>query len=181
LLPNIQGLANNNGITWDVVKTAQYANLNTITRPKTPQEMNLIQNLVDRKYDSFLNLVAQTRELPKATVAEIAQGRVWSGREAQKLGLVDRLGGLEDAIASAVKLAELGDDWTLQDYPKPRTWEEILLDRLFNSVRRSPRSGVVPDALTREFENVRADLQSLQGLNDPIGAYARLPFNLRFD
>jgi protease IV len=89
LLPNIQELANNNGITWDVVKTGRLADGDTITRPKTSEELAIIQRVVDQVYDRFLATVAESRSLPQERVAEIAQGRVWSGLEAQRIGLVD--------------------------------------------------------------------------------------------
>jgi protease-4 len=179
LLLNVQELANNNGITWDVVKTNPLADFNTISRPKTPAEMARIQSLVDGVYEKFLTIVADTRNLSKEQVNEIAQGRVWSGEEAKKIGLVDEIGGLQGAIASAAELAELEDDWQLKEYPEQRSWEERLIEK-FLGVRQIG-THTPADPLTIQLENFKEDLEVLRNLNDPIGAYARLPFNIRMD
>ncbi|MDX2244308.1 MAG: signal peptide peptidase SppA [Leptolyngbyaceae cyanobacterium bins.302] len=178
LLPNIQQLANNNGITWDAVKTARFADVQTVTRPKTPQELNLIQKSVDRIYDQFLTRVADSRKLPKNRVAEIAQGRVWSGKQAKAIGLVDELGGLEAAIQDAAKRAKLGDKWTLAEYPQAPSFTELLFG--------SPEARVTTffeskDPILAELKKFKAELTVLTTLNDPFSAYARLPFNFRVD
>ena len=178
LQPNIQKLANQNGLTWDVVKTGRFADSQTISRPKTPEELELVQRSVNKVYDQFLTKVSDSRKLQKSKVAEIAQGRVWSGSEAKSLGLVDELGGLEDAVKEAANRAKLGDDWQLEEYPKTSTLEEQLLGRFFKGeeTRATPS-----DPLTSEFKKIQADLASLRAMNDPRGVYVRLPFNLRAD
>jgi protease IV len=178
LLPNIQKLANNNGITWDVVKTGRLADVQTISRPKTEEELALYQKSVDRIYNQFLSKVAESRKLSKAKVAEIAQGRVWSGSRAKSLGLVDELGGLETALQDAAKRAKLGDDWRIVEYPEPRT-----ISDLFSSASSTQLATwqAQRDPLWQEFQKIKADLGILNRLNDPHGIYARLPFNLRID
>lgn len=178
LLPNIQQLANNNGITWDAVKSARLADLQTVTRPKTPQEMALIQKSVDRIYDQFLTRVADARKLPKTRVAEIAQGRVWSGKQAKAIGLVDEIGGLEAAIQDAAKRAKLGDKWQIEEYPRPRSFAELLFaapDSQFANLFASK------DPILTELNKLKTELTVLTTLNDPRAAYARLPFNFRLD
>lgn len=178
LLPNIQKLANSQGVSWDVVKTARYADSITVTRPKTPQELAVHQRAVDQIYERFLNKVAESRKLPKQNVAEIAQGRVWSGVAAKQLGLVDEIGGLGDAIQAAAKEAKLGDDWELEEYPRTRTLEEQLLKQLFGDP--SAKAAAKPvDPLTAEFLKFKQDLSALQSLNDPLGVYVRLPLDFR--
>lgn len=177
--PNIQAIANNNGITWDVVKTGKYADLRSITRPKSPQELAILQQSVDRIYDQFLSKVAESRKLPKAKVAEIAQGRVWSGQRAKSLGLVDELGGLEDAVKYAAKRANLEDDWKLEEYPKPRNLEERLLGKLAGD--QAFQEAAPTDPLMTQFKKLQADLSALQAMNDPLGVYARLPMNFRVE
>ena len=179
LLMNAQKLANNNGISWDVVKTARYADSETISRPKTPQELANIQRVVDRIYDRFTNKVAESRKLPLSKVQEIAQGRVWSGSAAKKLGLVDEIGGLENAVQSAAKQAKVGNNWQLEEYPKRRSLEEQILEKL-SGVRVS-KSSVSLDPLTAEFNKFQDELVILKAMNDPHGIYTRLPFNLRID
>lgn len=179
LLLNVQKVANNNGITWDVVKTSRLADIETVSRPKTPQELAISQKFVNQIYNQFLNKVAESRKLPKQKVAEIAQGRVWSGQEAKQLGLVDEIGGLDAAISYAAKQAKLGDSWELQEYPRVRTLEERLFKRLAGE--ESVKTQKIPDPLTKEFLKLQADLAILKGMNDPMGIYARLPFNLNID
>lgn len=179
LLMNAQKLANNNGISWDSVKTGRYADSETISRPKTPQELANIQRVVDRIYDRFTTKVAQSRKLPLTKVQEIAQGRVWSGSAAKQLGLVDEIGGIENAIKAAAKQAKLGDNWRLEEYPKRRSLEERILERL-SGVRVS-KPDVKLDPLTAEFNKFQDELVILKSMNDPHGIYTRLPFNLRVD
>lgn len=179
IMLNVQQLANRNGITWDVVKTNPLADLDTITRPKTAAELARIQSLVDLIYEQFLTLVSDSRKLPKEQVQEIAQGRVWSGQAAKNIGLVDEIGGLNQAIAAAAELAKLGDDWQLKEYPKQRRWEEILWEKLIGSGVAATHTP--PDPLTVQLQNLKEDLAILGNFNDPIGVYARLPINLRFD
>ncbi len=178
LLPNIQQLANNNGITWDTVKTGKFADIQTVSRPKTPQELALIQKSVDRIYDQFLTRVSTARNLPKTRVAEIAQGRVWSGKQAKAIGLVDEMGGLEAAIQDAAKRAKLGDQWELAEYPQPPGFTELLFGGSDNQVTALFAS---PDPVLTELKKFKAELNILTALNDPRAAYARLPFNFRLD
>lgn len=176
ILPNIQKLSTNNGITWDVVKTGNLADSDTISRPKTEQELKIYQMMVNDIYNTFLDRVAKARNLPKDKVNQIAQGRVWSGVDAKKIGLVDEIGGLNEAIAYASQKANLGEDWSLQEYPIPKTLEEEILDKLFASQVKNDL-----DPLSKELLKVKQDLSLLQRLNDPKGIYARLPYNLRID
>jgi protease-4 len=179
LSPNVQKLANNNGVTWDVVKTGRYADIRTISRPKSPEELALIQKIVDRIYDQFISKVSDSRKLPKEKVAEIAQGRVWSGKEAKKLGLVDALGGLDAAIQEAASRAKLGDDWQLEEYPRVQSLSEQILKSFVDT--QTPKHLQIKDPVLTEVRKLRADLLILSQLNDPQGVYARLPFNLRMD
>ncbi|MFQ3580815.1 MAG: signal peptide peptidase SppA [Chloracidobacterium sp.] len=177
ILPNIQKLAGDYGVKWDTAKTNRYADLGTITRPKTDDELKLIQANVDRIYDEFLSRVAEARKLPKETVQEIAQGRVWSGAEAKRLGLVDELGGMEAAIQAASELAKLGADWKIAEYPKRRNFAEQLA-KIFAD---EEPDRLVQGPLQRELERLWTETAALAALNDPLGVYARLPFTLRFD
>ncbi len=176
---NYQKLANNNGITWDVVKTSKLADGNTIARPRTPQELAISQQVVDDIYDDFITKVSESRKLPKQKVAQIAQGRIWSGTDAKKIGLVDELGGLNDAIAYAARTAKLGKDWELEEYPAVEGWEEKLLKRFAGS--KEVRALQSQDPLTTELLKVKSELSILKSFNDPRGVYVRLPFNFRID
>jgi len=179
MLFNAEKLAANNGLTWDVVKTARFADTNTVSRPKNPQELANIQRIVDRIYDRFITKVADSRKLPKNKVQEIAQGRVWSGTAAKQLGLVDEIGGLEDAVAEAAKQAKLGDNWQLEEYPKRRSFEERILERLSGVRVLKPAAKL--DPLSAEVKKMQEELAVIKSMNDPHGVYVRLPFNLRID
>lgn len=179
MLFNAEKLAANNGLTWDVVKTGRFADTNTVSRPKNPQELANIQRRVDRIYDQFITKVATSRKLPKTKVQEIAQGRVWSGTAAKQLGLVDEIGGLEDAVREAAKQAKLGDDWKLEEYPKRRSLEERILERISGVHVLKPAAKL--DPLTAEFKKMQDELAVIKSMNDPQGIYVRLPFNLRID
>ncbi len=179
VLFNIQEIANKNGITWDVVKIGKFADLDTTSRPKTEDELVLIQKMVDSIYERFITNVATARNLAPEKVEEIAQGRVWSGANAQKLGLVDEIGGIETAIKVAAEEAELGDSWKVEEYPKSRSLEQRIFRSLSGVEVDIPTTPL--DPLTTEFKNLQEELASLRGMNDPYGIYTRLPFNLRID
>ncbi|MBW4471635.1 MAG: signal peptide peptidase SppA [Stenomitos rutilans HA7619-LM2] len=180
--PNFQAIANTNGITWDVVKTGRYADSQTTTRPKTPQELAILQKSVDQIYDQFLTKVAGSRKLTKARVAEIAQGRVWSGLKAKQIGLVDELGGLEAAIQDAAKRAKLGTNWQVEEYPKTRSFPERFFEQLgTDAAAHVGQSAKTRDPLSTQVEKLQADLAVLKTMNDPLGVYVRLPFNFRID
>lgn len=179
LLFNLQEIANNNGINWDVVKTSALADLNTISRPKTDQELALYQRLVERVYNQFLDKVAQSRDLSREKVAEIAQGRVWSGQDALQIGLVDQIGGMDAAINYVAQQAELGEDWQLEEHPQPSNLQLKFLTPLLSKI--NTQQGKNLDPLTAELLKLRSDLSVFQNLNDSRGVYTRLPFKLRID
>ena len=179
MLSNIQEIANENGVTWDVVKTGEFADIDTNVRPKTEAELAIYQKSVDKIYQLFLKKVSRYRNLPVEKVKEIAKGRVWSGKEAINIGLVDRLGGLEAAIAYAAEKAELGDSWQLEEYPQQNRFETQILQHLFD-VETLESQGAI-DPVTAEFLKIRKELLMLSAFNDPNGVYARLPFNFEID
>ncbi|AFY95168.1 signal peptide peptidase SppA [Chamaesiphon minutus] len=176
---NFQKLANNNGITWDVIKTSKLADSTTVARPSTPQELAISQQRVNDIYDDFLNKVAESRKLPKQKVAEIAQGRVWSGVDAKKVGLVDAIGGLNDAIAYAAETAKLGKDWELEEYPEVEGWDEKILKQIGGG--KDAQLLQNQDPLTAELIKVKNELSVLKSFNDPNHVYVRLPFNFNLD
>jgi protease-4 len=181
LLPNIQQIANDHGITFDDVKTGQYADLFTVTRPKTPQEIGIVQGLVDDDYQKFIQRVSAARKLPADRVNEIAQGRVWSGEDALKIGLVDEIGGLDSALAYAKSKAGLPDNAKVVEFPAPHELAEELAAAFANQqkpVSLLPRLGGKATPLGREAGQLQGVLDSLSHLNDPMGVYARLPFDL---
>jgi len=174
MLPNIKKLANEHGITWDSVQMAKLA-APSLARPRTTEELARIQTIVDDIYDRFLTKVSEGRKLKKEAVAEIAQGRVWSGKAALKIGLVDEMGGLQDAIKHAAKLAKVEGDYKVDAPEAPKDPIEKLLKSLNKGEKRKLVKAGPVDELKAEFERA---LVTLQSLNDPRGVYARMPFDV---
>jgi protease-4 len=120
LLPNAQKLLNDKmGITFEYVGTGKNSDMGRIDRPLTSEQKNYIGSIVDKIYDTFLTRVAAGRKMTKEEVHTVAQGRVWTGKMAKEVGLVDELGGLEDAIALAAKEADL-ENYRLKEMPKSK-------------------------------------------------------------
>jgi len=185
VLFNGQKLGNNNGITWDTVKTAQYADQQTISRPKSPQELALYQRSVNNIYNLFLQKVSLGRKLPTAKVAEIAQGRVWSGTAAKQIGLVDEIGGLNVAIEYAAKQAKLGTNWELQEYPQINSFAERFFGKKLDETKAKlgiETTQTKPNnPLINELGKLQQEIKTLQTMNDPQGIYTRLPVNFKIE
>ncbi|MCC8426675.1 signal peptide peptidase SppA [Mucilaginibacter sp. UR6-11] len=121
VLPNMQKLFNDKlGVTFDGVKTGQYADLGNTSRPLTAAERAILQNQINHGYDDFTRAVAMGRHKTQAYINSIGQGRVWTGEQALKIGLVDRLGNISDAVKSAAKKANL-KDYRLVAYPEQKS------------------------------------------------------------
>jgi signal peptide peptidase SppA, 67K type len=177
---DVQKLGEKIGFTWDRVQTGEKAGLLTIARPKTPGELAVFQRLVDHVYEQFIERVAEGRNLEKRTVHEIAQGRVWSGGQAVKLGLADEIGGLGAAIAHAAKLAAIDGEPAIQEYPSTRPLAEALAE--FFSPRHAPEARLstrLRGPLAAAAREAETQVKQLGRFNDPRGVYARLPLDLR--
>jgi len=180
LQADVQKLAGSVGVTFDGVKTGKFAGSQTISRPKTDEELAVAQRLVDWIYGQFVTKVSEARNLPRERVQEIAQGRVWSGAEALQLGLVDQIGGLDDAIAYAAQQAGLGATYRVREFPSKREFAEFIHE-LFGrddtpdqmiGARIAPQGAL--DAMLSRF---KAEARLLNEFNDPKGIYARLPLD----
>lgn len=174
MLPNIEKLSQTIGVNSDVVKTGKYADLNNWWRARGPEELDVIQQEVNFIYDAFISKVSEGRKLPAEKVREIAQGRVWSGVEAKNLGLVDELGGLEEAIAYAGKATGLGDNYELVSYQEKRPAVQQFLESLAGEKPDQSEAAV----LLQRARILTDQFGKLAQLNDPKGVYARLPFDV---
>ncbi len=177
ILPNIQEVGNNNGFTWDTIKTGELATLGSGSRPKTEQELAIFQGFVNDIYDDFLERVAKARGLTKEEVNAIAQGRVWSGEDAKNVKLVDEIGGLDAAIAHAAEEAELGDDFMVEEYPQKQSWEEEFVESLFGN----QEAFLGDDVVSQEWLKFQESLELWRSLNDPKQVYAIFPWQLDID
>jgi protease-4 len=169
---NIKKLANDHGVSFDVVKTAAHADSGTLYRPMDEFERLKTQDLIDSIYKDFLKDVATSRNMTTAQVDELGQGRVWSGSDALKHGLVDELGGLDAAVAEAAKRAKL-EKFHVVEYPRSDFLKRLLADL---SGKPDPLGVMgLPDSMTGEL---RTELNFLKQFNSPAGVYARLPFDI---
>ncbi len=171
---NAKKLANDHGLTFDAVQTGALAQLGTMTRPMTAEERAVIQKSVDYIYSEFVLRVARCRSLTTNRVDEIAQGRVWSGADALKIGLVDELGGLDQAIMVAAKEAKLGADYSVIEFPEKKT----LLDQLSEAFAGEKPPLAKHDLASRVADTLVGSWRWLSSFDDPRGVYARLPFDL---
>lgn len=176
MVPNMKKLANEHGITWDSVQMAKLASP-SLTRPATSEELSRVQQLTDNIYDMFLSYVAEGRKMKREAVHEIAQGRVWSGKDALKLGLVDELGGLQDAIRHAATLAKVQTDYRVDMPPQARTPMERIVEALSGERHKQANTHIGPmNQVQRELEQVTHAL-SLLG-NNPQGVYMLMPYQV---
>lgn len=119
------------GLSFDVVKTNAMSDFGSLTRPFNANESAKLQAYINQGYELFTGRVAGGRGMAQDSVKAIAEGRVWTGEQAQKIGLVDKLGNLDDAIKAAAKLAEL-EKYTIGRYPSPEPWYMSLLNKSTN-------------------------------------------------
>ncbi|NMG60974.1 signal peptide peptidase SppA, partial [Geitlerinema sp. P-1104] len=174
---NLEDFSENVGLSWDVVQTSPLANTQTISRPKTEEELALLERFVNQIYQRFTTEVSEWRNLSMEEVEAASQGRIWSGLAAERVGLVDRVGGLQMAIEVAAEAAELGDEWTLQEYPRTRPFAERFLEELFGTSSQV----VLPEPLESFRQQMETQLSNLSTYNDPQGLYMRLPFEIEIE
>lgn len=159
------------GINTDGVGTTEQAGAYILGNELPPVLVGAIQENLQFVYAKFLDLVAEGRDMTLDQVRAVAEGRVWSGQRALELGLIDRLGGLEEAAASAAQLAGM-DDYRLQYFERGLTPSEQLLREIFDLVGLSAASSPAPAAtLAGLLRGLEADLRELLSLNDPRGVY----------
>jgi protease-4 len=170
LIPNMEGFFNDKlGITFDGVKTATYADAGAIYRPLSEAEKKFAQEGVDRIYLQFKQRVAQGRKKDMAYIDSIAQGRVWSGEDALRLGLVDKIGGLQNAVDCAARMAKL-KDYRLREYPEVSSWFDELLGRT-----KTEPAAKLKEQVGEENFRIFQEMIKLKNLSGTI--QARLPFS----
>ena len=172
--PNAQGFLNDKiGLTFDVAKTNENADFPNFTQPLTEFQYNKLQEMVGKTYNDFTQRVAEGRGLRQTFVDSIGQGRVWAGADAIGLGLVDKLGDMEDAIAYAVEKANLGNDYKVTEWPK----QKDFFTRLMESINDSEADKI--DAAMKQKLGVYYNYyKGLENLNNNTGIQARMPFDL---
>ncbi|RUO36252.1 signal peptide peptidase SppA [Aliidiomarina sanyensis] len=167
MIPLVDGALADIGIHYDGVKTTELPFM-TITKPLTASFERMLQSGVDQIYDDFLSLVAESRGMSVEEVHEVAQGKVWSGKRAFELGLVDALGGVENAIERAAELAEV-EDYAVLWPERELSFRDQLLQNLFNS-RANLRSD---DEIKQLMQDAASSWSLFRQYNDPRGIYLR--------
>ena len=168
--PTFEGLVDYANITVDGVGTTSLAGQASLERGVSPEMQRVLQAMADHTYDDFVELVARGRQLDRSDVEQIAEGLVWTGEEALGIGLVDQLGGLDEAVAAAAALAEV-DAWRVRRIGEPPSFEGLLLaelSRSFNLKSLSPSGWV--QTLMQTF---RPALQGLDQFRDPMNVYVQ--------
>ena len=173
IIPNMQKFFNNKlGITFDQVKTNAYADYISGTRPMTAMETNFLTREIEAIYKTFTTHVAEGRGMTVAQVDSIGQGRVWSGTDAKKIGLIDDFGGLDLAVKTAAKLAKL-EKYRVSELPEQKDPFTMLMEEFSN------------DAYARIIKSELGDnyiyLDYIREISQMKGVQARLPFELTIE
>lgn len=170
ILPNMQNFFNQKlGITFDGVKTGKFADMGNISRPLTPEERMILQDQINRGYLDFTTAVANGRHKSQKYIDSIGQGRVWTGSQALKIGLVDRLGNLQDAINSAAAKAKV-KNYKLVAYPEQKT----LLENFGSGIAAEAKTYMMKQELGESYRYYN-DLKTIMKFS---GAQMRLPYTL---
>ena len=171
--PNMQGFLNDKvGLTFDVAKTNKNADFGSVTQPLTGFQYGKLQEMVVKTYDDFTKRVANGRGLTQTYVDSIGQGRVWAGADAIGIGLVDKLGDMEDAIAYAAEKANLANDFKVTEWPK----QKDFFTRIMESMNGS--NDKLDAALKQKLGVYYNYYQGLENLQKNTGIQARMPFDM---
>ena len=169
MFPDVSGLLTEKlGLKFDEVKTNKYADFSTRARPFTEDEMTYLSQYVNRGYKLFRHRVAEGRKMTDEQVEKIAQGHVFTGQDAQKIGLIDQLGGLDVAVVKAAQLAKLPNHMT-RAYPKEPDFFEQLLDQ-------SKSDNYLSEQLRANLGDYYGPFSLLKTLNHQSAIQARLPY-----
>jgi protease IV len=172
MLFNMQSFFKNKlGITFDGVHTAKQPDAISMVRPLTDLQKKFIQNDVDSIYHDFTSRVADGRHKSQSYIDSIGQGRIWSGERALPLGLVDRIGGVQDALDCAARMARL-KSYRLREYPEPENFLDLLLNNYKQSVKQKTIREDLGETGARWYQ-LMSDYQSMSGVPQ-----TRLPFEL---
>lgn len=184
ILPNFQTLTQKIGVNTLTLKTAPYADINSALRPKTDAELAIIQKSVDEIYEQFITLVANSRKLPRERVLEIAQGRVWTGADALKNGLIDDF---ETLSSTLINLKGMNNLELVKVFPQNQNALQELFDILmseeqipekpFAKMARLAAEKSIKNAFPQQLETVYETSKiTLKSFDDPNNIYARLPW-----
>ncbi len=169
MFPNVEGLTKKVGLTFDNVKTNKHADFGDLTRPMRSDEKAILQNYIERGYDLFLTRCSDGRGISKDSLDMIAQGRVWTGNQALKIGLVDALGDIDTAIEEAAKLASL-TDYSLNSFPKKIDFFESLL----NTQKEELTTRAMKEYLGNDYKLFK----TIKEIKEQDFVQARMPYDI---
>ncbi|AEM70947.1 signal peptide peptidase SppA, 67K type [Allomuricauda ruestringensis DSM 13258] len=173
-IPNVHELAKNMGVNAEQVGTNKNSVDYSFFEPMTDSFRNVMQESIEETYDTFLDRVSKGRNMSVEQVNKIAQGRVWSGVDAQAIGLVDELGTLDDAIAAAAEMAGL-ESYGVRKYPKYKSdFERFMED--FGSVKTKLGESIIQEEIGAEAYEV---LKEFKQFTKQEGVQAKMPFSLK--
>ena len=168
--PTIEGIVDYIGVTVDGVGTTPLAGEASLNRGLSPEMASIVQALANGAYEDFIELVANGRDMSEEAVQLIAEGLVWTGAEASQIGLVDKLGGLDAAVAAAAELAGV-EEWRTGRTTVPPSFESVLLEEISRSLGASVMApGGWLGSLVEGFKPV---VRSLSSLRDPMHVYVQ--------
>jgi len=175
MIPNMQKFFNDKlGVTFDGVRTGPQADALTVTQPLSPAQRTFIQNEIDTIYNDFKFRVAQGRNLDVTFVDSIGQGRIWSGERAIGLKLVDRIGGLQDAIDCAARMAKI-KDYRLKEYPEAKGFFE----RLFGGYKQNTKAKAMKEELGEEGAKLYKTISRIKLMMN--NTQARMPYEFSIE
>ena len=169
IIPTLENTLNEYGIFGDGVATTPLAGAVSIDRGIQPIYADLIQQVIQSGYDQFLAVVAEGRNMTPDAVNEIAQGRVWTGTKALELGLVDEIGGLDEAIQAAAELAAITDYEVWRVKPEASRRQQIL--EALTAEIKTLTPAVQSDPITKHWQAMQSEVRTLARFNDPQKAY----------
>lgn len=163
-------LGNKIGITFDEVKTGEVGELVTVTRPLTEQEKRIWQKRTDAIYETFTSKAAEGRKMDVEALRKVASGRVWTGTQGKERGLVDELGGFEDAVKIAAEKAGVGNNYKIRFYPKQKTF----LEQWLNDLEGNAKTNMLREELGENYKV----MEQIKKVKSYQGAQARMPFEV---
>ena len=163
-------LNNKIGITFEEVKTGDVGELVTVTRPLTDQEKRIWQKRTDAIYETFTSKAAEGRKMNVDDLRRVASGRVWTGTQGKEKGLVDELGGFEDAVKIAAEKAGVSNDYKIKFYPKQKSFFEQWM----SDMEENTKTKMLREELGEHYHTV----EQLKKLKSYQGAQARMPFEV---
>tara|TARA_B100001287_G_C22670534_1_gene525031 strand:+ start:482 stop:2281 length:1800 start_codon:yes stop_codon:yes gene_type:complete len=165
-------LKNKMKLHFDEINSNKFSNFGSPYKTLNKEEKNMLGNLIDKTYDSFLNRVSEGRTIPIKKIEEIAQGRVWSGKDAKINGLVDQIGNLNDAINFAANISEI-ESYQIVEYPKEKNLIEFIIEEFQSNYKNQQDISVFIENLKNH--NIK------KIISNKFGIQARLPINIHIN